>query len=134
MKLCVYINCFSPKIIIKKDQESSNWNNTYWHSCWSWKQTYYYGWLIINMTYVWINGFQWGINLKMNLTTCTPIKKRDYITDNTNTHMYKFWPSVKNQSDSKLKLSFIPSLKLCEIPKFVFGFDVVYNYKNTYEC
>ena len=86
------------------------------------------------MTYVWINGFQWGINLKMNLTTCTPIKKRDYITDNTNTHMYKFWPSVKNQNDLKLKLSFITSLKLCEIPKFVFGFDVVYNYKNTYEC
>ena len=52
----------------------------------------------------------------------------------TNTHMYKFWPSVKNQNDSKLKLSFIPSLKLCEIPKFVFGFDVLYNNKNTYEC
>ena len=86
------------------------------------------------MTYVWINGFQWGINLKMNLTTCTPIKKRGYITDNTNTHMYKFWSSVKNQNDSKLKLSFIPSLKLCEIPKFVFGFDVLYNYKNIYEC
>lgn len=48
--------------------------------------------------------------------------------------MYKFWPSVKNQNESKLKLSFIPSLKLCEIPKFLFGFDVLYNYKNTYEC
>ena len=49
-------------------------------------------------------------------------------------HKYPYVYVVKNQNDSKLKLSFIPSLKLCEIPKFVFGFDVVYNYKNTYEC